>query len=110
LGRPSPFVCPECNGPLWELKNKTSLLFRCLVGHAYAPEHFVAAQSEELERAFWIALRALEERIELHQVMAERARRLKQPLAAKQYTTRVQENSNYAKIIREVLEKSESTR
>jgi len=59
MGPPSMFVCPECNGPLWEMHDGKASGFRCMVGHFFGPETLYAAQSEEVERALWTALRAL---------------------------------------------------
>ena len=36
--------------------------FRCRVGHVYSPETMIAAQTDEVDRALWVALRTLEER------------------------------------------------
>jgi len=75
LGRPSPFTCPECSGSLWEIDDgKGGTRYRCRVGHAYAPDSMVAAQGESVERALWVALRALEERVALLSTLAARAR------------------------------------
>lgn len=104
LGSPSGFVCPECNGPLWNITNGRSELFRCLVGHSYASENLFAAQSEAVERSLWVALRALEERVELQRNLAERARRAKQLHVSRQFLARSRENSQHANLIRKVLD------
>ncbi|HLX70863.1 MAG TPA: chemotaxis protein CheB [Verrucomicrobiae bacterium] len=65
FGLPTSFVCPECNGPLWETKPGAALQFRCHVGHAYSPESLLADQADGLERALWSALRTFGERAEL---------------------------------------------
>ena len=53
FGSPTAFVCPECNGPLWETESGRSLQFRCHVGHAYSPDSLLADPAEGLERALW---------------------------------------------------------
>jgi two-component system chemotaxis response regulator CheB len=105
LGAPSGFVCPECNGPLWEMKNGRSELYRCLVGHAYGPENLFAAQSEEVERSLWVALRALEERVELQHRLAQRSHKDNHHLTSKQFRAKATENAQHARLIREVLDK-----
>jgi two-component system, chemotaxis family, protein-glutamate methylesterase/glutaminase len=65
LGPPSEFICPECSGPLWELKEGRPLQFRCHVGHSYSPESLLADHSDGLERALWAAVRTLDERAAL---------------------------------------------
>jgi two-component system, chemotaxis family, protein-glutamate methylesterase/glutaminase len=71
-GEPSAFGCPACGGVLWELDEEELLRFRCRVGHAYTAEGAVDAQRESVEAALWSALRALQERAQLSQRLAER--------------------------------------
>jgi two-component system chemotaxis response regulator CheB len=75
LGPPSEFTCPDCSGTLFEIDEGTSLRFRCRVGHAYSEEAMTKAQGDGVERALWIALRALEERSALMRKLAGNARR-----------------------------------
>jgi two-component system chemotaxis response regulator CheB len=53
LGQPFTFTCPECDGPLWEIRDEEVLRFRCRVGHAYTAENMLAEKSEALEGALW---------------------------------------------------------
>ena len=71
---PSPFTCPDCGGVLWEFNSDGVLRYRCHVGHGYTADSLVAAQTQKLEEALWIALRALEEAAGTHRRMAARAR------------------------------------
>ncbi|WP_445629489.1 chemotaxis protein CheB [Nostoc sp. DSM 114167] len=101
-GKPSNFACPDCGGILWELEEGNLLRFRCRTGHAYSAETLLATQSEKVEDALWIALRALEEKASLSHRMASRMEVRNQTLAA-----RFKEEEHSAKessaIIREVL-------
>ena len=63
-GPPSPFTCPECSGPLWELKEGEVVRYRCRVGHSYNEDAMVIEQGSAVEAALWSALEALEERAE----------------------------------------------
>lgn len=72
FGRPTTFVCPECNGPLWETKSGPSLRFRCHVGHAYSPDSLLADHAEGLERALWSAVRTFDEQAALLRRLGER--------------------------------------
>jgi two-component system chemotaxis response regulator CheB len=71
-GPPSGLTCPGCGGALWEDPQGDLLAYRCRVGHGYSVESLGAAQVEELERALWAAITALEERAELADRLAQR--------------------------------------
>ncbi len=65
------YVCPDCDGPLREIKTGTERLvrFRCLVGHAFSMMSLLEGHTETREAALWSAVVALE-----HEAMlAERA-------------------------------------
>jgi len=72
FGLPTSFVCPECNGPLWETKPGASLQFRCHVGHAYSPESLLADQADALERELWSVIRTFDERAGLLRRLGKR--------------------------------------
>lgn len=64
-GKQSEFACPECGGALWEIRENELTRYRCRVGHALSEQTLLAAQSDAVEDALWVALRALEEKIAL---------------------------------------------
>jgi two-component system chemotaxis response regulator CheB len=72
VGKPSTFTCPECQGPLWELRDGELIRFRCQVGHAYSAESMITAQQDAVERALWVALGAIESRVALWRRIATR--------------------------------------
>ena len=72
FGLPTSFVCPECNGPLWETAAGASLQFRCHVGHAYSPDSLLADHADGLERALWSAVRTFDERANLFRRLGQR--------------------------------------
>jgi two-component system chemotaxis response regulator CheB len=98
------FICPECNGPFWEMREGKASLFRCMVGHAFAPDNLFAAQTEEVERALWTAPRELEERAALQGKLAEHGDVGKRRLSSKHFSNRARENSQQAAVIRRILE------
>src|SRR5215207_324777 len=102
-GKPSVFTCPECHGTLWEADEAGLLRFRCRVGHIYSPETMIAAQTDEVDRALWTALRTLEERAALAHRLAERARERQHPLVDKAFTQRANETEAEADHIRRLL-------
>ncbi|HET9888517.1 MAG TPA: chemotaxis protein CheB [bacterium] len=61
IGISSEIVCPLCQGKLTEAQVGGFRTFRCHVGHAFSEESLVAEQADEVERALWAAIRALEE-------------------------------------------------
>jgi two-component system chemotaxis response regulator CheB len=71
-GPPSPFTCPECSGPLWELSEGEVVRYRCRVGHSYSEDAMVIEQGSAVEAALWSALEALEERAEFMRRVAIR--------------------------------------
>jgi two-component system chemotaxis response regulator CheB len=71
-GPPSPFTCPECSGPLWELEAGQVVRYRCRVGHSYSEDAMVIEQGSAVEAALWSALEALEERAEFLERVAGR--------------------------------------
>ena len=54
-------VCPSCQGKLTESALNGFQIFHCHVGHAFSLESVAAEQADEIERALWAAVRALEE-------------------------------------------------
>jgi two-component system chemotaxis response regulator CheB len=102
-GVPSGFACPECGGALWELHDGKFIRFRCRVGHAYSPETLLAHQSDALEEALWVALRALEERAALSDRMARRGREQGRTRTAERFEEEARDTSAQATVIRDVL-------
>jgi two-component system chemotaxis response regulator CheB len=102
-GQPSVFTCPECHGTLWEVDGGAVLRFRCRVGHVYSTDSMLAAQTDEVDRALWVALRTLEERAALSHKLAERGREHGQHWVDQAFTARAQETEMEASQIRELL-------
>ena len=96
---PSPFSCPDCAGVLWEIEKNGLLRYRCRTGHAYTPEALAAHQDAAVERAMWEAVRALEERADMHDTLARRLRRGKNIATASRLERRAAEGRNRAAII-----------
>src|SRR5437868_11169621 len=76
-GNQIPVACPECNGPVYEVKNRELAYFQCFVGHRFSPESLSEQHTEALERALWTAIRKLKERVVLHKNLVERKKRNK---------------------------------
>lgn len=95
--------CPECNGSLWEIAGPGTLRFRCRVGHAYGVDSLITKQQEALESAFWIALRALEERGALLRRLTRRAKRTGNKGSLQRYIEEAQTVTDRAKTIRDII-------
>ena len=67
LGASADLGCPICQGVLTEAHSGAFQQFRCHVGHTFSLDSLVREQSEELERALWASVRALEESGKLSQ-------------------------------------------
>jgi len=103
-GRPSIFTCPECHGTLWEADEGGVLRFRCRVGHIYSPDSMLSAQTDEVDRALWVALRTLEERAALAHRLAERGRRNDHHWVEKAFAQRAKEAEQEAAQIRGLVQ------
>jgi two-component system chemotaxis response regulator CheB len=106
LGRPSPMVCPECGGVLFEREQDDFLHFRCHVGHAFSEEALFASQSRALEGALWAAVRALEEKAALSRRLAEQAGHRGLNRAVAQFQGAAREAEQGSNILRRTLLKS----
>jgi len=86
-------------------KKGKQLKLNCEIGHSYSPESLTEAQNDALERALWIALRTLRERVIIQQALArnERVR------GESRYASRFAESAAGAErdivLLREVLER-----
>lgn len=106
VGTPSPFTCPECNGVLSEMNGAVPLGFRCQVGHAYTAQALSLAQSEATEEALQVALRIIQERMELVARLARDARTAGRPRSAALYEARAADYRKYCETLRGSLASS----
>jgi two-component system chemotaxis response regulator CheB len=97
-------TCPSCNGALWEIDDKAGLLrFRCHVGHWYTVQSMLARQEEALDRALWAALRALQERAELQDRIANGADARGKAHVAENFRARAERSRTHAETLRRVV-------
>ncbi|HVJ29997.1 MAG TPA: hypothetical protein VNA66_06760 [Gammaproteobacteria bacterium] len=74
LGDPSRNSCPECHGSLVEIREGPIVRYRCHTGHAFSTGALLADTDMEIEKSFWSAVRAVEERSFLLRTLEQRAR------------------------------------
>jgi two-component system, chemotaxis family, protein-glutamate methylesterase/glutaminase len=103
-GVPAVWACPECGGTLWELHEGNLMRFRCRVGHAFSAQSLLVEQSEQIEDAFWAALRALEESASLARRMAEHAQDRGQNHVAQRFQDQAANAEARADVVRKVIE------
>lgn len=97
---PAPLTCPDCAGVLSEVRGSHPLRFRCQIGHAYTAD-VLASHSEKVDEAVRIAMRVMEERVELIDRMARDARETGRSAVADVYDKRAEEYRNHARTLRE---------
>jgi two-component system chemotaxis response regulator CheB len=108
-GPPSSVICPDCGGPLWELRDGKVKRFRCLVGHIYSPESLLDEEKEGLERALWTATKILEERAAFLKNMARESEGNRQMRAAHTLDERAQKLEEQADTIRKITKRLDPT-
>ncbi len=97
-GRRSPVSCPDCGGALWQNDEEQPDRYRCHTGHAYSGLALFTAQSAEIEKTLWTALRMFEERKVLLTTMAAKNRP-----SAPSLTDTIAELEGHARQIRDIL-------
>jgi two-component system chemotaxis response regulator CheB len=104
---PAPLACPACNGALMPV-NGDGLSrvprYRCHVGHTYSARTLLTALGDDVERALWVALRSLEERIALLEALAREQDARERHLTSRQYRERAAELRISLKPIRDLLQ------
>lgn len=103
LGEPAPLSCPECGGPVWEIREGDGSRYRCRVGHAFTAAAMVTEQDVALERALWVALRTLEDRGRTLNRLAEQETSRGRERTASAYGQRAKEARTDAERVRAVL-------
>lgn len=70
IAQPSPFVCPDCKGGLWQIDGSRPVRYRCHTGHAFTLATLQQALAETKDEALWTAVRALQEQTVLLAMLA----------------------------------------
>jgi two-component system, chemotaxis family, protein-glutamate methylesterase/glutaminase len=102
-GPPAALTCPECHGPLWELREGEVVRYRCRVGHAFYEDALLAGNGSAIEAALWMALEALEERAELLAKVADRLEDGGRAMSAARYREQARGAAERAELVRGVL-------
>lgn len=102
LGQKAAAACPECGGPLWEMKNGYPR-FRCHTGHAFTSNHLTAGLAQAQEESLWAALRAMEERARMLRRLAKRSTPDEPKKSYDGFTDRADELDVHIRNIRSIL-------
>ncbi|WP_458095081.1 chemotaxis protein CheB [Roseomonas sp. WA12] len=100
MADPVPLSCPHCHGVMSEMRGVRPLRYRCQIGHAFTAEALVASQEGGVGEALRIAMRMMEERVELVTRMAREARESGRNAVAELYESRATEYTGYAATLR----------
>jgi two-component system chemotaxis response regulator CheB len=88
---------------LWELQVDRIRRYRCLIGHAFTARSLLQDQDQALEQSFWSAIRALEERAHILEVLAQDERGRGNEEQALIYEGQAEESRRHSKLIRDQL-------
>jgi two-component system chemotaxis response regulator CheB len=100
------WVCPECGGPLTETEEGDDVRFTCRVGHAFSPWALVSRHDVALERALWVAARALGERVSIYARMLHDLDQRGLPTLRREYDTRLAEARDAVSVLEQLLLRS----
>jgi two-component system, chemotaxis family, protein-glutamate methylesterase/glutaminase len=108
-GEPANLICPDCGGPLWELKSEEMTHYRCLTGHAFTRDGFMRLKNEEIERVLWEAVRNFEEKAKFLSRMAGERREKSTAKFSTDYARQVEQARENARILKEFMHSRLST-
>ncbi|BAM88911.1 CheB methylesterase [Bradyrhizobium oligotrophicum S58] len=103
IGSPAALTCPSCGGVLSRITVDETLRFLCQVGHAFTADVLGKEQEGRVDEAMRVALRIIEERVELVRRMADDARASGRTSIADMYDSRRAEYRGYADLIKRVV-------
>jgi len=99
----SDLICPECGGPLYATRGQRPQTYDCLIGHRWSPRSLFESQGNAVDRALWLAVRALEERARLAAKLAKDARDRGHVLSAGHFEDSADEARQSADAIRQAV-------
>src|SRR5262249_6379320 len=103
MGTLSPFVCPACQGALWEVDSGGIPHYRCHVGHSFSSGSLNITQGEAVEQALYGALRALEEKARMLRRLSERLQHTPETTTVRSFLEKAQTAEDSARTIQKLL-------
>jgi two-component system chemotaxis response regulator CheB len=101
--------CPECGGVLAAGQQAGVEQWRCQVGHRYSRESLADAQAASVEAALWSAIRALHERSDLLERLADRCDIRGQRRSSRSFRTKARDAREQAELVRVALNGAATT-
>jgi two-component system chemotaxis response regulator CheB len=105
IGDISDFVCPDCGGDLYAVKNDPAPRYRCHTGHVYTEDMLYDLQGLHLEESVWVSIRMLEERYNLLLLMATHAKESNMDEVAQSNVSRAAEMEKHIERLKVILAK-----
>ena len=102
IGKLVPAACPDCGGPLWQVGENETAIYRCHVGHGNSALALLQSQSDEIEQSLWAAVRALTERGTTLNKLAESSEQ-RSPRLAQEFRQQAIETHNRSEQARQFL-------
>ena len=62
---PSRYICPECEGPIFRMKDDTLVRYRCFVGHGFSEEILLSEMTKKINHLLWTTFRTVDEKREM---------------------------------------------
>lgn len=97
----SDFVCPECGGGLWKIKNDPTHRYRCHTGHVYSEQCLKELQDLKIEDSIWVSIRMLEEKESMLRLLS--ARNTEKDKAGSLYAVRMKEINKHINQLKTLL-------
>jgi len=97
----SNFVCPDCGGGMWAVKNDPVHRYRCHTGHVYTEKLLSDMQDEKIEESIWVSIRMLEEKLNLLLLMEKREGETS--ARSSYYKTRVEDMNKHISRLKKLL-------
>ncbi len=107
-GTLTPYTCPACGGVLARLLEGDRVRFRCHTGHAFSSDTLLAAISEQIEDAFYKAIRSVDEGVMLLNHMGDHFAEANEPRLAAMYFQKAKEAEDRAMLIRRAAQTHEA--
>jgi two-component system chemotaxis response regulator CheB len=104
LKQPVALTCPDCGGCVRETVVGTLPYYTCHIGHCFAAPNMDVGQFQRMENALVVALRTLNERVELCRRMAVTSKVNGQTYSTERWEEAQREAEDRAGVLRRFLE------